>query len=170
MRVFAIGGCICDMRSHIIECMKGEYKTKSRNLIIDYLKAHADRRFTAHDLTKEFEAQGERVDRSTIYRNLERLSREGTLVRYKENATNATCFQYSEMHGQCHSHIHAQCEVCGKIYHLKNDIFRSAEKKLHEQYGISLDFGHTILSAVCDSCKAQKKTSDKISNQNKQEE
>ncbi|MCR5678500.1 MAG: transcriptional repressor [Agathobacter sp.] len=149
------------MRSHIIECMKGKYKTKSRNLIIDYLKAHADRRFTAHDLTKEFEAQGERVDRSTIYRNLERLSREGTLVRYKENATNATCFQYSEMHGQCHSHIHAQCEVCGKIYHLKNDIFRSAEKKLHEQYGISLDFGQTVLSAICDSCKTQEKTSDK---------
>ena len=30
--------------------MKGEYKTKSRNAIVEYLKENADKRFTARDI------------------------------------------------------------------------------------------------------------------------
>jgi Fur family ferric uptake transcriptional regulator len=55
---------------------------------------------------------------------------EGTIVKYKESGINATCYQYSEEHGACHSHIHAECERCGKIFHLDNSIFADAEKIL----------------------------------------
>ncbi|MCR5546129.1 MAG: transcriptional repressor [Lachnospiraceae bacterium] len=136
--------------------MKNEYKTKSRNLIIEYLKAHSDERFTARDIVEALSKDEASVNRSTIYRNLERLSQEGKLVRYKETDVAATCYQFSEGHEACHTHMHAQCEECGKIFHLKNDVFKSASKKLQSEYGLEIDYGKTVIMGICDDCKKKK--------------
>lgn len=53
--------------------MKVEYKTRSRNVIVEYLKENADRRFTAKDIIDAISDEGKNVNRTTIYRNLERL-------------------------------------------------------------------------------------------------
>lgn len=132
--------------------MKGEYKTKARNMIVDYLKANADKRFTAGDIVKALSESGATIDRSTIYRNIDRLCEDGKLVRYKENDVNGACFQYSEGHGSCHQHMHAQCANCGKIYHLDNEIFAGAEEKLKEEYGLEIDFGKTVIIGKCEDC------------------
>ncbi len=135
--------------------MKGEYKTKARNMIIDYLKANADKRFTASDIVKALSKNGETIDRSTIYRNIDRLFEEGKPLRYKANDINAACYQYSEEHDSCHKHMHAQCANCGKIYHLDNNIFADAEEKLKEEYGLEIDFGKTVLIGRCEECETK---------------
>ncbi len=129
------------------------YKTKPRNSIIEYLKENADTRFTAKDIVSELNKGSEKVDRSTIYRNLERLCIEGTIVKYKESGVNATCYQYSEEHGACHSHIHAECEKCGRIFHLDNSIFADAEKRMKSEYGIDIDYGKTVIIGLCENCR-----------------
>ena len=133
--------------------MSSNYKTKPRNIIIEYLKKNADTRFTAKDIVSELNKGSERVDRSTIYRNLERLCIEGTIVKYKESGVNATCYQYSEEHGACHSHIHAECEKCGRIFHLDNSIFADAEKRMKSEYGIDIDYGKTVIIGLCENCR-----------------
>jgi Fur family ferric uptake transcriptional regulator len=137
--------------------MKSEYKTRSRNAIIEYLKKHADTRFTARDILNAINSGGEELDRSTVYRNLERLVNEGSLVKYKEADVNATCYQYSEQHGSCHDHMHAQCKGCGKIFHLDNSVLGNASKKIKSEYGIDIDYGKTVIIGVCDKCKKKKK-------------
>lgn len=133
--------------------MKSEYKTKPRNLIIEYLKDNADTRFTARDILNAVKGKGDGLDRSTVYRNLERLSKEGKLVKYKEADVNATCYQYSEEHESCCEHMHAQCSVCGKIFHLDNKIFKSAAKKMMDEYGIEIDYGKSVIMCICDECR-----------------
>lgn len=133
--------------------MSSNYKTKPRNIIIEYLKENADTRFTAKDIVSELNKGSEKVDRSTIYRNLERLCIEGTIVKYKESGVNATCYQYSEDHGACHSHIHAECEKCGRIFHLDNSIFADAEKRMKSEYGIDIDYGKTVIIGLCENCR-----------------
>ena len=133
--------------------MKGEYKTKPRNAIIKFLKENADTRFTARDILNAVKVDGEELDRSTIYRNIERLCREGKLVKYKETDVNATCYQYTEAHGSCHSHMHAQCSGCGKIFHLDNELVEEATSKIKSEYGIDIDYGKTIIVCQCKECK-----------------
>lgn len=133
--------------------MKGEYKTKHRNAIIEYLKKNADTRFTARDIYNAINEEGDNLDRSTIYRNLERLCKEGTLVKYKEADLNATCYQYSEGHGSCHEHMHAQCSGCGKIFHIDNEVLEEAAEKMKSEYGIDVDYGKTVLICKCNNCK-----------------
>jgi Fur family ferric uptake transcriptional regulator len=133
--------------------MSSNYKTKPRNIIIEYLKENADTRFTAKDIVSELNKGSEKVDRSTIYRNLERLCIEGTIVKYKESGINATCYQYSEEHDACHSHIHAECEKCGRIFHLDNSIFADAEERMKSEYGIDIDYGKTVIIGLCENCR-----------------
>ncbi len=133
--------------------MKAEYKTKPRNAIIEYLKEHADTRFTARDILNAINSGGEELDRSTIYRNLERLCKEGELVKYKERDINAACYQYSENHGSCHKHMHARCMQCGKVIHLENEILREASQKIQSEYGFDIDYGKTVIVGTCNKCR-----------------
>ncbi len=132
--------------------IKSEYRTKPRNAIIEYLKENADTRFTARDILNALNSKDNSLDRSTIYRNLERLSREGQLVKYKESDVNATCYQYSEGHGSCHMHVHAQCLVCGKIFHIDNKHLRKAATSMKAEYGIEIDYGKTVIMCRCSDC------------------
>jgi len=132
--------------------MKGKYKTKPRNAIIEYLKANADTRFTAKDILSAINAEENNLDRSTIYRNLERLCDEGYLVKYKESDIIAACYQYSEGHGSCHEHMHAQCIVCGKIFHMDNKILKKAALDMQTKYGIEVDYGKTVIMCRCSDC------------------
>ncbi len=136
--------------------MKNEYKTRSRNAIFDYLKENRDRSFTARDIMDTFSSQGEEVDKSTIYRNLERLCKEGRLISYKDKDINGTCYQYSDDNKACNCHIHAKCSDCGKIYHLDNELFKDVEKNLKDKYGIDIDYGKTIIVGKCSDCSKSK--------------
>lgn len=132
--------------------MKGEYKTKPRNLIMNYLMENTEKRFTARDVYSNLCESGQMINRATVYRNLEKLYQEGKLLRYKENDSNAAYYQYSDK-GECNHHMHAQCSECGKIYHLDNEIVGEFEEKLKEAYGIKVDSGKTVLVGKCDNCK-----------------
>ncbi len=133
--------------------MQNEYKTKTRYAIIEYLKENADRRFTARDIVDALAEAGVNIDRSTIYRNLERLCGEGKLVKYKESAVNATCYQYTEGHDSCNKHMHAQCEICGRIFHLDSDLFEKLGQDTKKEYGIEIDYGKTVIICRCSACK-----------------
>lgn len=137
--------------------MKGEYRTRPRNLIMAYLKKNPDTRFTARDILNAINRDGDDLDRSTVYRNLERLYKEGHLLRYKETDVNATCYQYSEKHGSCHEHTHVQCSKCGKVFHLDNEVLKEAATQMQETYGISIDYGKTLIIGVCNDCKKDPK-------------
>lgn len=133
--------------------MKNEYKTKTRNLIIEYLEENADTRFTARDICKTINSGTEEIDRSTVYRNLERLFNEGRLVKYKETDSAATCYQYSSEHSQCHSHMHGKCTDCGRIFHLKDKFIEEFEEKMQSVYGLGVDASQTVIVGKCDNCK-----------------
>ena len=135
--------------------MKSEYKTKSRNLIVEYLKNNSDRRFTARDILDALFEVDPKINKSTIYRNLERLVQDGKLIKFKEASIDATCYQYSESHSHCHEHMHAQCSGCGKIFHLDNEIVEEFETKLQSVYGLGVDIGKTVIVGQCDDCKSK---------------
>lgn len=136
--------------------MKNEYKTKTRNLIIEYLEKNADKRFTARDVYLAINTNNGEIDRSTVYRNLERLFNDGLLVKYKETDSTATCYQYSSEHSQCHSHMHGKCSGCGKIFHLEEKFVEEFEEKMQSVYGLGIDSSQTVIVGKCEDCKLNK--------------
>ncbi|MCR5586619.1 MAG: transcriptional repressor [Lachnospiraceae bacterium] len=132
---------------------KSEYKTKTRMMIIEFLKENSDKCFTANDIYLNLTQNGQSINRSTVYRNIEKLCNEGKLVKYKEADSVATVYQYSEGHDHCDRHMHAQCSECGKIFHLESEFVEEFENKIQSCYGIDVDCSKTIIVGKCDDCK-----------------
>ena len=132
--------------------MKNPYKTKARESIVSYLKSNSDRRFTAREIFDHIRENAPGVNRTTVYRNLDRLCEQGDLTKYKEPNQDAWYFQYSEEHKHCNSHMHAQCSECGKIFHLENSFVEDFEDKLHSTYGIDVNSSKTMIIGVCEDC------------------
>ncbi len=137
--------------------MKSTYKTKAREVILEYLKKHTEQRLTAREIYEAVRERDAEINRSTVYRNLERLVDDGSLIKYKETDVDATCYRYSEHNGSCHDHMHAQCTGCGKVFHLDNAVFGNAPNKIKSEYGIDIDYGKTVIIGVCDKCRKKKK-------------
>ena len=60
------------------------YKTKTFQLIENYLKTCCDKCFRAHDVYDYIVANEMKVNISTVYRNLEQSVDAGQLIKYKQ--------------------------------------------------------------------------------------
>ncbi|MCR5420366.1 MAG: transcriptional repressor [Lachnospiraceae bacterium] len=133
--------------------MKNVYKTKARECIIDYLQKNTEKRFTAREIYEAVKPLLASVNRTTVYRNLDRLCEQGELMRYKEPNQDSWYYQYSQSHKHCDRHIHAQCSECGKIFHLEDSFVDEFEENMKEIYGIDVDSSKTMIIGRCGDCK-----------------
>jgi len=133
--------------------MKGAYKTKAREEIISFLKEHTEQRFTAKEILEAIAERADGINKTTVYRNLDRLCETGNLLKLKEPNQDAWFYQYSSEHEHCDEHMHAQCNVCGKIFHLDRPFVNTFGKKLLSEYGLSMDFAKTVIFGICEECR-----------------
>ncbi len=133
--------------------MKSTYKTKAREVIIAYLKDHPEQRFTAREIYEAVCAGEVEVNRTTIYRNLDRLCANGELMRFKEPNQDAWYYQYSTEHDHCNKHMHAQCGACGKIFHLDKPFVDAFNDGMLKEYGLDVSPADTIILGTCSKCR-----------------
>nr|MCR5271745.1 transcriptional repressor [Lachnospiraceae bacterium] len=105
------------------------------------------------EIYKHLSGDGCEINRTTVYRNLDRLCEQGKLVRFKEPNQDAWYYQYSKAHENCDRHMHAQCSECGKVFHLENEFVDEFEEKMHFIYGLDVDVSKTMIIGKCDDCK-----------------
>jgi Fe2+ or Zn2+ uptake regulation protein len=137
--------------------MKSTYKTKAREVIMAYLKGHPEQRLTAREIYEEACSGEVEVNRTTVYRNLDRLCETGELMRFKEPNRDAWYYQYSAEHEHCDRHMHAQCSVCGKIFHLDKPFADAFGTGLLKEYGLEIDPAETIILGKCSKCRRIRK-------------
>ncbi len=137
--------------------MKRTYKTKARELLIAHLENHPEQRFTAREIYDAVCDGKVLINRTTIYRNLERLCENGELMRFKEPNQDAWYYQYSAEHDHCDRHMHAQCSVCGKVFHLDNPFADDFAEKMLKEYGLAISPADTIILGSCSKCRCTKK-------------
>ncbi len=137
--------------------MKSTYKTKAREIMIKYLKEHADQRHTAKEIY-EAVCNGEaEINRTTVYRNLDRLCETGEVLKFKEANRDSWYYQYSAEHEHCNKHMHAQCSVCGKIFHLDKPFVDMFNVGVLKEYGLDINPADTVILGKCSKCRRIKR-------------
>ena len=132
--------------------MRITYKTKARENIVSYLMDHSEKRFTAREIYDYLLSGNSSLNRTTVYRNLDRMCESGELMRFKEPNQDAWYYQYSTGHGQCNMHLHAQCSNCGRIFHLENTFVDEFSDKLSEVYSLNINCAKSIIIGTCSAC------------------
>ena len=101
-----------------------QYRTKYKDVIIDYMKQNEDHRLCAKDIYQALVDKGLNVNLVTVYRNLDKLSQQGLLQKHTLSDEDSVYYQYAREE-KCNHHLHLLCKKCGKITHLGFDGYHS---------------------------------------------
>ncbi|MBP3876739.1 MAG: transcriptional repressor, partial [Lachnospiraceae bacterium] len=111
---------------------KSKYRTRQRDILINYLQSSPGEHFTASDVCSYFREQGASIGQSTIYRQLESLVDEGIINKYIIDGTSSACFEYvgPDAQADMETCFHCKCEKCGRLIHLHCDELLEIQKRL----------------------------------------
>jgi len=124
--------------------------TRQRRVILDILDK-CDTNPSADQLYEMVRKKLPKTSLSTVYRNLEALSKAG-LVRKLEFAGCQKRFDR-----ETHDHYHIRCKVCGKIEDLPLEPGKGLEKKFAPRTDFKI-IGHRLeLIGICPDCRRKKR-------------
>ncbi|MCR4587988.1 MAG: transcriptional repressor [Lachnospiraceae bacterium] len=131
------------------------YKTKQREILMDYLENRQGVHITAGDVCEYLKMQGATIGQSTVYRQLERLVDEGKLNKYVLDNNTPACFEYvGEEHKEgAETCYHCKCEKCGKLIHLHCEELNEFREHLYQEHHFRMDPRRTVFYGVCEDCQ-----------------
>lgn len=135
-----------------METGKG-YKTKSKTEIMEYLMSHSEQRVSAADIISHLREKGSKINQTTIYRNLEKMTENGEILKYKTANAECALYQCVKNHNNCKNHLHLQCEGCGKIIHLECGFMDTISGHLLAHHGFALQCSGSVLLGTCRECR-----------------
>lgn len=131
------------------------YSTRLYTIIIEYLNQNRERAVTAADVYEYIHSISERANKTTVYRNLDRLVSEGKLLKYVTDDGKMASFIFKEPDGCCAEHLHLQCSECGRVVHLDCGYMEEIIHHISTEHGFDLRCASSILYGRCRDC-AQK--------------
>ena len=133
------------------------YNTKARKYILDFLKTRQESTVSAADITDYLNNMGAAVNQATVYRYLNRLSRENLLLRFTDSKTKKSVYRFVDADRGCDGHIHIKCLSCGRLMHLECDFMEDIKKHLYHDHGFLLQCDGSILYGICEECQEKVK-------------
>ncbi|MBU4335869.1 MAG: transcriptional repressor [Actinobacteria bacterium] len=127
----------------------GERMTAPRRAVLTAL-ARRGGHLLAPDVVAAVAEADPTVHRASVYRTLEALSELG-VVQHLHLGHGGTAYHLAR--GE-HTHLHAQCRVCGAVLDLPADLLDEVGRELARRDGFVLDPGHVALSGTCAACSA----------------
>lgn len=131
------------------------YATASRKKILEFLQSNHDRTVTAADIDAYLKENNSEVNVTTIYRYLDKLVKEGTVIKYVAEKGSQTTYQYVEQGHHCEEHLHLKCVKCGCIIHLECAFMDEISEHIRKDHGFTLQCKNSILYGMCQECAKQ---------------
>lgn len=131
-----------------------EYSTRAKADILEFFKENPMMQVSASEVFAGLEKKGSRLNLATVYRNLDRMTEEKVLIRYKSVDNSSSTYQYAETeegHG-CYNHLHLKCKKCGQIVHLECDFMKEISGHLMEHHGFAVSCEGSVIMGLCKEC------------------
>lgn len=128
------------------------YATASRKKILEYLKRNSDRAVSVNHIMLYLKECDSEVNITTIYRYLDKLAKDGTVMKYVAEKGGQAVYQYVEFGHRCEEHLHLKCVKCGKIIHLECEFMDKICEHILLDHGFTLQCRNSILYGVCEAC------------------
>ena len=133
------------------------YATTTRKKILEYLQQNSDRTVTVADIDTYLKSHESEVNLTTIYRYLDKLAKEGTVIKYVAEKGSQATYQYVEKGHHCEKHLHLKCVSCGCIIHLECEFMDEIAEHILKDHGFELQCKNSILYGLCRECRKKKK-------------
>lgn len=132
---------------------KQNYNTKARRYILEYMYSEREKTVSASDIIAFLKSKGEKISFTTVYRCLNRLIEEKTVIKFTDKDSNKAVYQLKGKNSDCEEHLHIKCKICGKLVHIDCEFLKEFEEHIMAHHGFSLEYSGSILYGICDECK-----------------
>ena len=129
------------------------YETKQSRLVNDFLKANNQKHFSAEEVYWALVSKGEKIGRTTVYRQLDKLCEKGNARKFIVGENEACCYQYNDE--RCHNHYHLKCSACGKLIHTECNFLDKLSAHIFDDHQFTIDCSKTVLYGTCKACRKE---------------
>ena len=133
------------------------YHTKTSDLISQFIEQNQEKGFTAAELSDFLSQNDVPVNKTTVYRNLDKMTENGLLIKHKSPVSEGFIYQTVENEHHCEEHIHFQCSKCGSVIHLDDKKTSQYLKALSDELGLKIDMHLSYLNGICPKCRTENK-------------
>ena len=126
------------------------YMTKQQQAVLACIRGCADG-IGAAELTELLHRQGESVGLTTVYRQLERLEKEGKV--HKLVTDSGAKYQFCSCGDAGRDCFLLKCEACGAVQHVDCSHLAVLYRHLEEEHGFVIDHHRTLLYGLCSRCR-----------------
>lgn len=133
---------------------RGRYNTKQREEVLSYLQGMSGEHITVNDICNHLTESGAAVGMTTVYRQLDKMVKEGIVKKYIIDASSAACYEYVDTYSACQENgcTHLKCTGCGKLIHLHCDDLKATERHIFEEHEFKADMTRTVIYGLCKNC------------------
>jgi Fur family ferric uptake transcriptional regulator len=137
------------LQAHCAE--RGIRMTQQRRAILSVMET-ANKHLDAAHLLRKAQRLDPSVDRSTVYRTLQMLKRQGLIDE----------LDLMHIHGEGHyyerklnrDHIHMACLRCGKIMEFVSDVFEKLKRQVERDCSFQIVVSRLEIGGYCSGCRA----------------
>lgn len=128
------------------------YKTRHGDIILEYFTARQNELITAAQIETYLQQNQVAISRPTVYRQLEKLAREGKLRKLTFGGASAACFQYITPSDATQNCYHLKCEVCDEVFKLRCSEVDHIANHIMQDHAFEVNGGKTVFYGKCKLC------------------
>lgn len=129
------------------------YNTKQKKLVFDLVKSNGQKQLSCDEITYLLVQQGTPVGKTTVYRQLEKLSADGKLKKINAQNSKSVLYQFVDENMHCDEHMHLRCIRCGKYEHLCCDFMKTVSEHISQHHNFAVSNYHTEILGICADCR-----------------
>ncbi|HXZ81779.1 MAG TPA: transcriptional repressor [Terriglobales bacterium] len=129
---------------------RGIRMTQQRRAILSVIET-ANRHLDASQILRKAQRLDASVDRSTVYRTLHLLKRQGMIDELDLMHMNGEKHYYERKLGR--DHIHMTCLRCGKITEFVSETFDSLKQQLERDCAFRIVVARLEVGGYCSACR-----------------
>lgn len=133
--------------------MQKRYNTKTGKKIAEYIAGLDDMDFSAADAYSYMRKNGMPVHLATIYRNLDKLTEENRLIKFKSVGNGSYLYRKVTKDSGCREKLLIRCKKCGKVIYFDNDFVNRINAAISGSCGFVLECKGSSLCGFCKECQ-----------------
>lgn len=132
---------------------KQGYRTNNRTKIMEFLQENRNKTVTVREIGIHMQDLDCPVNVTTIYRYLDKLEKDGQLMKYAGEKGEKASYQYVEPDQGCDDHLHLQCVSCGAVIHLDCHFMDEIAEHIDREHGFDLQCRGSVIYGLCQNCR-----------------
>ncbi|MBQ1471335.1 MAG: transcriptional repressor [Eubacterium sp.] len=136
------------------------YKTEGRKKIMDILRQSGGVPLSVPQIEGKLQEGGSPLNKTTIYRYLDKLEDSGDVVKYAGDEGRKALFQLVDRKRRCDQHLHLKCVECGALLHLDGPTMSTLAEQVYTEHGFMIQCRNSVIYGLCQECLKKEWMSD----------